>query len=71
VSIQGTAVVTGMGKLHAALDADLQSWLAAQRVFFVGSCRPGITSQRCANGLASRSGMRSPCPQRAPCSRCR
>ncbi len=30
-----------MGKLHAALDADLQSWLAAQRVFFVATAPSG------------------------------
>ncbi|HEU4420336.1 MAG TPA: pyridoxamine 5'-phosphate oxidase family protein, partial [Planctomycetota bacterium] len=30
-----------MGKLHAALDADLQAWLAAQRVFFVATAPSG------------------------------
>ncbi|HEX6812733.1 MAG TPA: pyridoxamine 5'-phosphate oxidase family protein [Planctomycetota bacterium] len=30
-----------MGKLHSALDADLQAWLAAQRMFFVATAPSG------------------------------
>ena len=30
-----------MGRLHPALDADLQAWLAAQRVFFVATAPSG------------------------------
>src|SRR5688572_13574517 len=30
-----------VGKLHPALDDDLQSWLAAQRVFFVATAPSG------------------------------